>query len=77
MVNLNLEERKKNLLEYSQLMQKDGLVVGPGGNTSIKDEDGIMWISPSGISFTEMTIDDFVPIKISTGNYRRKTNALI
>ena len=47
-------------------MQKDGLVIGPGGNTSIKDDSGIMWISPSGIPFIEMTIEDFVPIDIST-----------
>jgi len=45
-------------------MQKDGLVIGPGGNTSLKHNE-IMWISPSGIPFMEMTIDDFVPVEIS------------
>jgi len=63
----NLNKKKKLLLEVSQQMQKEGLVIGPGGNTSIKDDEGIMWISPSGIPFMEMSIDDFVPIKISTG----------
>ena len=48
-------------------MQKEGLVIGPGGNTSIKDEDNVMWISPSGIPFMEMTIEDFVPLDLSTG----------
>jgi len=63
----NLTEKKEILLKYSQMMQKEGLVLGPGGNTSMKDEDGNMWISPSGIPFMEMTIDDFVPINITTG----------
>ncbi|MFX1298234.1 MAG: class II aldolase/adducin family protein [Promethearchaeota archaeon] len=67
MPNSDLEKRKRLLLQYSQLMQKEGLVVGPGGNTSIKDEENIMWISPSGIPFVEMTIDDFVPIDIPNG----------
>lgn len=48
-------------------MQQEGLVIGPGGNTSIKDDDGIMWISPSGIPFEEMEINDFVPLEISSG----------
>jgi L-fuculose-phosphate aldolase len=64
------DSEKKNLrllLDYSKKMQREGLVIGPGGNTSIKDEKGIMWISPSGIPFEEMEFDDFVPIEISTG----------
>ncbi len=67
MTDEELKKKKTLLLEYSQLMQKEGLVIGPGGNTSIKDEDGVMWISPSGIPFMEMSIDDFVPIDVSTG----------
>ncbi|NVM27525.1 MAG: class II aldolase/adducin family protein [Candidatus Helarchaeota archaeon] len=63
----NLKKKKKLLLEVSRQMQKEGLVVGPGGNTSIKDEKGVMWISPSGIPFMEMTIDDFVPLDVATG----------
>jgi len=63
---MNLDKRKKLLLDVSRRMQREGLVVGPGGNTSIKEE-GIMWISPSGIPFMEMQVDDFVPIDMSTG----------
>ncbi len=66
-MKLNLDKRKELLLEVSKQMQLEGLVVGPGGNTSIKDEEGIMWISPSGIPFMEMSIDDFVPINVATG----------
>jgi len=62
-----LNKRKELLLEVSKQMQQEGLVIGPGGNTSIKDEAGIMWISPSGIPFIEMSIDDFVPINVATG----------
>jgi L-fuculose-phosphate aldolase len=62
-----LSKKKELLLEVSKQMQQDGLVVGPGGNTSIKDEEGVMWISPSGIPFMEMSKDDFVPIDVATG----------
>jgi L-fuculose-phosphate aldolase len=63
----NLRMRLALLLEVSKQMQQEGLVVGPGGNTSLKDEKGIMWISPSGIPFAELTIDDFVPLDVNSG----------
>ncbi len=62
-----LTRRKELLLDVSKQMQTEGLVVGPGGNTSIKDEENIMWISPSGIPFMEMSIEDFVPIDLKSG----------
>ncbi|MBD3230181.1 MAG: class II aldolase/adducin family protein [Candidatus Lokiarchaeota archaeon] len=55
------------LLTLSKKMQKEGLVIGPGGNTSFKNNKDVMLISPSGIPFNEMDIDDFVPIDISSG----------
>lgn len=68
--NTTSDLKKKNLrllLDYSKKMQKEGLVIGPGGNTSIKDNNDIMWISPSGIPFEAMEVNDFVPIEISSG----------
>jgi len=65
-MDASLNKKKKLLLEVSQQMQKEGLVIGPGGNTSIKDEENVMWISPSGVPFMEMNIEDFVPIDLST-----------
>ncbi|MFX0102193.1 MAG: class II aldolase/adducin family protein [Candidatus Hodarchaeota archaeon] len=62
-----LNKELELLLTYSKRMQDEGLVVGPGGNTSIKDGEGIMWISPSGIPFDEMQISDFVPVNVKTG----------
>lgn len=67
MMSSSLKKKKELLLEVSKQMQQDGLVVGPGGNTSIKDEEDMMWISPSGIPFMEMSIEDFVPIDVATG----------
>ncbi|MHA1680450.1 MAG: class II aldolase/adducin family protein [Promethearchaeota archaeon] len=58
---------KAVLLEYSKKMQEIGLVVGPGGNTSIIDKRGIMWISPSGIPFLEMKPEDFIPVDVASG----------
>lgn len=64
---VTLEEKKKSLLAVSRQMQQEGLVVGPGGNTSLKDAEGVMWISPSGIPFLEMSPSDFVPVDVASG----------
>lgn len=67
-----LKNQLDDLLFFSKKMQEEGLVVGPGGNTSFKDEQGTMWITPSGIPFDEMQADDFVPVKIATGKLLEK-----
>jgi len=57
---------REELIKYSRLLSEKNLVIGPGGNTSCK-EGKFMYIKPSGITFTDMTIDDLVEVEISTG----------
>ena len=55
-----------DLAHYSKKVVQQKLVVGPGGNTSIRDNE-MMWISPSGYSLDELSLEDWVPVDIVSG----------
>lgn len=61
------QELHLELSGYSKKLVDKQLVVGPGGNTSLRDGD-VMWISPSGYSLDDVAPDHWVPIDIETGN---------
>jgi L-fuculose-phosphate aldolase len=56
----------EDLLAYSKKLSQKGFVVGPGGNTSVKIGK-TLYIKPSGLSFEEMEVDDFVEVNIESG----------
>lgn len=56
----------EDLLFYSKKLSQKGFVVGPGGNTSVR-LGKTLYIKPSGLSFEEMEIDDFVEVNIDSG----------
>jgi len=58
---------KAELTRYSARVVQRGLAVGPGGNTSIRD-DRVMWISPSGYALDDIAGSDWVPVTIATGD---------
>ncbi|MFC7395509.1 class II aldolase/adducin family protein [Scopulibacillus cellulosilyticus] len=55
-----------DLTAYGQRIVNNKLVAGPGGNISHRDGD-LMWISPSGYSFDELSKGDWVAVDITTG----------
>src|SRR5271157_2274395 len=57
---------REDLVEYSKKLSEKNMVIGPGGNTSIREGD-FMYIKPSGLSFPELTVDDLVEVEIATG----------
>lgn len=60
---------KDDVLKLSYISQKivdKQLVVGPGGNISIRT-DNIMWISPSGFALDQIQEDQWVPVQIHNG----------
>lgn len=57
---------KAELSCYSKKIVQKGLVVGPGGNTSVRDRD-VMWISPSGYALDEVEDENWVAVDIDTG----------
>ncbi|BBH23607.1 aldolase [Paenibacillus baekrokdamisoli] len=55
-----------DLIYYSNKVVEKNLVVGPGGNTSVRI-GGQMWISPSGFSLDNIEAPNWVPVDIETG----------
>ncbi len=52
-----MQSTKQELLELTKLfLNRADLIQGPGGNTSVKSEDGSMFIKASGFRFDEMSL---------------------
>lgn len=56
----------KDLKEYASKIVETGLVVGAGGNLSMRDGE-IMYISPSGFDLKEIEDHQWVRVNIETG----------
>lgn len=54
------------LEKYAHKLVDDRLVVGAGGNLSMRDEKNL-YISPSGFDLKDIKRDDWVPVNIETG----------
>ncbi|WP_226037987.1 class II aldolase/adducin family protein [Aquibacillus saliphilus] len=57
---------KKQLSEYAKKLVTSGLVVGAGGNLSMRDGE-YMYLSPSGFDLKEIEEDQWVKIHIESG----------
>ncbi|QGH36652.1 class II aldolase/adducin family protein [Gracilibacillus salitolerans] len=57
---------REQLKEYAAKLVQSGLVVGAGGNLSMR-EDGYMYISPSGFDLQEIEEEQWVKVHIETG----------
>ena len=54
-----MQGSKLELLELTKLfLNRPDLIQGPGGNTSVKSEDGSMFIKASGFRFDEMSLSN-------------------
>lgn len=54
------------LEKYAKELVNSGLVVGAGGNLSVRDGE-FMYISPSGYDLKDIQINDWVKVHINTG----------
>lgn len=74
------EALRKELIKIGKRLMAEGLVTGPGGNLSAIAE-GIVYLSPSGYAFDELTPEDYVGIEIASGEIvegkRRPTSELL
>lgn len=62
------QEERQDLIHYAQKMIKEGLTKGTGGNLSVCDANHkYMAITPSGIDYFEMKIEDIVILDVETG----------
>ncbi|MCJ8343832.1 MAG: class II aldolase/adducin family protein [Cetobacterium sp.] len=63
-----LEKERLKVIEYSQKMITDGLTKGTGGNISILNvEKNLMAVTPSGIDYFKLTLEDIVIIDVENG----------
>jgi L-fuculose-phosphate aldolase len=62
-MKFNLMHPKEQLVTIMDRIYKYGMTTTSGGNLSIKDEDGDIWITPSGVDKGSLTPDDIVCVK--------------
>ncbi|MBT3336549.1 MAG: class II aldolase/adducin family protein [Anaerolineae bacterium] len=59
------ESYKKTVVETGLTMLEEGLTVGTWGNISVRDpETGLVYISPSGMNYREIGLDDVVVLDL-------------
>ncbi|WP_154053061.1 class II aldolase/adducin family protein [Olsenella uli] len=65
MKTLKLRSEREQVVELCQRMDADGLTVGTSGNISLRDPvTGLIAVSPSGLPYGEMTVEDVVDVDI-------------
>jgi L-fuculose-phosphate aldolase len=62
-----IQSARQELLVYGRKIAERLLVVGPGGNTSVRADKAIV-VKTSGCAFEDCTEDDYIPIDITTGD---------
>lgn len=61
-----IELIKKEIIKYGCLLQESGLVLGTGGNLSVfLKEEELMLITPSGLNYNDLIVNDIVVMKLS------------
>lgn len=65
-----MSEVLTELIQTAKALVDEGLVRGAGGNVSAREGD-VMWISPSGFSFSDATEADYPGVSIQTGEIVR------
>lgn len=60
-----LEKERQDLIDYGKKLLNDGYTLGTGGNLSVYDRDKeLMAMTPSGIPFPEIELEDIVIMKL-------------
>ena len=58
--DLELEERKRSVLDAVQAMDREGLTEGTAGNVSARTRDGRVVLSPTALAYADMQLSDLV-----------------
>lgn len=64
-MNEKVLKLKKDLVRFGKMINDRNLVIGPGGNISVRLDD-IIYITPSGYGFDEINEEDIIGINITT-----------
>lgn len=62
-MNLELLHPRNRIAMIMELIYKNGMTTTSGGNISIKDEDGNIWVTPAGYDKGNLTPKDIVCVK--------------
>ncbi len=62
----DIRAAQRDLLNYGRQIAERLLVVGPGGNTSVRVGDTIV-MKASGAAFEDCSEDDYIPVDLATG----------
>lgn len=62
-MNFNMAHPADQLVEIMNRIYRQGMTTTSGGNLSIRDENGDIWITPSGIDKGNLTRDDIMQVK--------------
>ena len=62
-MNINFIHPADQLVMFMQRIYDKGLTTTSGGNLSIKDEEGNIWITPAGVDKGTLTRGDIVCVK--------------
>lgn len=66
-----MDKESKKIIDYGLKMFKAGLTSGTSGNISTRLAAGnLMAITPSGISYEEITLKEIILLEIESGKYR-------
>ena len=67
---------EQTIAEYMTRLYDNRMTTTSGGNLSVMDENGSLWISPSGIDKAHLTPDDIMEVKTDgtvSGKHRPST----
>ncbi|UOQ86465.1 class II aldolase/adducin family protein [Gracilibacillus salinarum] len=62
-MNLDMFHPADQLMMFMERIYQSGLTTTSGGNISIKDDEGDIWITPAGVDKGSLTRDDMVCVK--------------
>ena len=56
---------REDIIQIGCRMMRDNLAIGTFGNISVLDEDGYMYVTPSGMPYDSLEPDDIVCMDLS------------
>ncbi len=60
-----MSDKREEILHIIRQMCEDNLVLGTWGNVSVRNDEASMWITPSGMDYGSLCVDDLVHISFS------------
>lgn len=71
-MNQRIMETKKQVVAAGKRLVEEGLVAGTWGNISIRIDDNLMAITPSGGDYHKLSTDDIPVVNLKDGSYEGK-----